>query len=400
MNFTRARLGTAGVVLAAAALLVAPVSFAHAQDDLGDGLQQVIDPNQAQGTGRVVLDDGHIDYGPTLGTGEWILQIHDDTAQPTYWRMLSDVVARVNDASMLTIPDDPTYSFLGIAPGTDVWVIPQVREPGVIWAGWNTQEPTVLDSLSVGVTQRILGVDGPGVVSVYLQAGNFGDPQPLWSTHEAFPQESWIEVNKHTHAHWVFSEPGAYLVEMEFEGDLIDGTHVVARDTLGFAVGDATDAESVFDMEFDGALIAQDPEPAQGDDAGDGAGAGEVPGAVDGGGGGSGDFAGFDPCAESAVVVGDLVEDDLAGAVGVDVAAAGPPVVDVAESCEPGRFDVEVGHTASHRVRCTPVGDLSSRGLLGVDHPDRGGRSATTRQPAALRLAPDSPSWVKVMRRR
>lgn len=242
----------------AAALTVVPAALAIAEDapQPDDGLAQTIDPNQAQGTGRVVLDDGHIDYGPTLNTGEWIVQIHDDTAQPSYWRMPQDVVARVNDSSKLTAPDDPAYAFLGLEPGEEVWVIPQVRRPGVIWAGWNTQEPHVLDSLSMGTTQRIVGVDGPGSLSVYLQAGNFGEPQPLWSTLDAFPQESWIEVNTHTHANWVFSEPGVYLVMLEFEGQLIDGSTVVARDTLRFAVGDETDPETAFDAQFDESLLA------------------------------------------------------------------------------------------------------------------------------------------------
>lgn len=256
---------TAALVLLAG--LAAPAPQAFAEDT--DPLAQTIDPNQAQGTGRVVLDDGHIDYGPTLNTGEWILQIHDDTSQPSYWRMPEDVVAKVNDSTKLTAPDDAAYAFLGLEPGAEVWVIPQVRKPGAVWAGWNTQEPGVLDALSMGTTQRILGVEGPGSVSVYLQSGNFGEPQPLWSSLDAFPQESWIEVNTHTHANWVFSEPGIYLVELEFEGTLIDGSTVVARDTLRFAVGDATDAEAAFDLTFDDSLLADTDEGADASDGGD-----------------------------------------------------------------------------------------------------------------------------------
>ncbi len=254
-----ARAARAAVICLVAALVVLPGAPATAQEVPGDAPQQVIDPNQAQGEGRVVLDDGHIDYGPTLNTGRWIIQIHDDTAQPSYWRMLDDVVARVNDTSKLTAPSDPAYAFLGLEPGVEVWVIPQVRAPGVVWAGWNTQEPTVLDSLKLGVTQRVLGVDGPGEVTVYLQSGNFGEPQVLWSTLDVFPQESWIEANTHTHANWVFDEPGVYLVELEFEGDLVDGSRAIARDTLRFAVGDATDPLTAFDREFDESLLTVSP---------------------------------------------------------------------------------------------------------------------------------------------
>ncbi len=247
----------AGAAALAIAVALIPLSTATAEEPPESGLAQTIDPNQGQGTGRVVLDDGHIDYGPTLNTGQWIIQIHDDTAQPSYWRMPADVVARVNDTSKLTAPDDAAYAFLGLEPGSEVWVIPQVRRPGVIWTGWNTQEPTVLDSLSLGTTQRVLGVDGPGDVSVYLQAGNFGEPQPLWSTLDSFPQESWIEVNTHTHANWVFTQPGVYLVALEFEGQLIDGSTVAHRDILRFAVGDATDVDLAFDARFDESLLEE-----------------------------------------------------------------------------------------------------------------------------------------------
>lgn len=233
---TRSLLGAA-----TAALLLSATSAHAATDDLA----QTIDPDQAQGTGQVVRDRGHVDFGPTLATGEWAVQLHDDTETPTYWRNVDDVVLRVNDASMLTIPDDPAYDFLGQEAGSEVYVIPQTQKADVIWVGWNTQEPGVLDVLNLGTTLNVLGVDGPGDVSVYLQSGNFGDPEPLWSTHEAFPQQSWIEVNTHTHANWVFSEPGVYLVDIRFDADLIDGTTASAEATLRFAVGDETDAEAV-----------------------------------------------------------------------------------------------------------------------------------------------------------
>ncbi len=247
-----------GVTLAVVAMATSSPQLASAAPEDDDALAQVIDPDQAQGTGRVILDDGHIDFGPTLATGEWLIQIHDDTSYPRYWRMPSDVVAFVNDQAKLTVPEDEAYAFLGIAPGTEVWVIPQVRLPGVIWAGWNTQEPGVLDNLSMGTTLSILGVDGPGSVSVYLQSGNFGEPDPLWSTNDPFPQDSWIENNTHTHANWVFSDPGVYLIQVEFSGVLNDGTAVSKQDTIRFAVGDQTDPNLAFEAQFDDSQLAME----------------------------------------------------------------------------------------------------------------------------------------------
>ncbi|QIM17056.1 hypothetical protein G7067_12610 [Leucobacter insecticola] len=91
-------------------------------------------------------------------------------------------------------------------------------------------------------------MEGPGDVVVYLQSGNFGDPEPLWSSLESFPQQSWIEVNTHTHANWVFSAPGIYLVDIQFDAELNTGEAVTAQGTLRFAVGDATDPAPAFTM--------------------------------------------------------------------------------------------------------------------------------------------------------
>lgn len=243
----RAPRTVAGLLLAIAlGAGVLPASAAVAASADSDGPGQVIDQNQQQGTGRVVLSHGHADFGATFGTGEWALQIHDDTTVPRYWRDPDDVVLQVTDAAMLTVPDDESFSFLGMPPGDPVHVVPQTEEPGVIWVGWNTQEPTLLDSLSLGATLRIHAIEGPGDVVAYLQGGNFGAPQPLWSTHDPFPQEAWIEVNTHTHANWVFGEPGVYLVDAEFTGDLVTGETFSARGTLRFAVGDATDPSEAF----------------------------------------------------------------------------------------------------------------------------------------------------------
>ncbi|MEZ3160713.1 choice-of-anchor M domain-containing protein [Microbacterium sp. BWT-B31] len=262
-----------GLILAAALLAAQGVLPAAASVD--DDLDQVIDSNQQQGTGQVVLSAGHADFGPTFGTGRWALQIHDDTSVPRYWRNPEDVVLQVTDAATLTVPEDEAFAFLQLPAGAPVHVIPQTEQPGVIWAGWNTQEPTLLGSLSLGATLRVHAVEGPGDVVVYLQGGNFGAPQPLWSTHEPFPQDAWIEVNTHTHANWVFSRPGVYLVDAEFTGDLVTGETMTARGTLRFAVGDATDPADAF-----AAHLSRSPEgdsaqtaaaPASGDESAAGA---------------------------------------------------------------------------------------------------------------------------------
>jgi surface-anchored protein len=213
------------------ALLLCPAS-ALAQDDL----EQTIEAGKAINTGRTVLSDGHVDLAPRFVDGRFTLLVYDD---PT-WRRTDDVVLHVRDEAILQVPDDPAYAFLGQEPGTDVFVVPQTQNPEVVWLGWNTQDPEVMETIDRGVTMTLAGVQGPGDLSVYLQSGDFAEPQVLSG------EPIWIDVNTHTHANWVFSKPGAYLVRVKLEADLVDGRTVSDTQVLRLAIGSWTSAEDAF----------------------------------------------------------------------------------------------------------------------------------------------------------
>nr|WP_232074495.1 choice-of-anchor M domain-containing protein [Phytohabitans suffuscus] len=215
-----------------------------------DGLTQTLDPNQSVAGGRAVLETGHVDVGPRYRDGQWTIQIHDDTAVPPVWRRPSDVVLRVRDAAVERVPDDPAYAFVGQPPGTPVHVVPQTQNQDVVWIGWNTQDPAVMEAISRGVTMHLLGVKGPGSVVVYLQSGNLGPPQVLWDSTKPFPQPLWVETNTHTHANWIFTRPGVYLAAVEITAELVDGRQVSGRDTLRIAVGDSTPVDDAFTASY------------------------------------------------------------------------------------------------------------------------------------------------------
>lgn len=241
------------VVLAAAlSLLLVPAAAAAPGDPAptvppDDGsLQQTIDPDQEVATDDVVLEAGHVDLGPREVDGSWTLMVHDDTRLAgSVWRPLEHAVIQVRDAATQQVPDDPAYSFLGVPPGAGVHVVPQTQDPDVVWLGWNTQDPSVLDSVDRGVTLTLRGVDGPGHLVVYLQDGGFGAPDVLWDSRAlaGADQDLWVDVNTHTHANWVFSEPGTYLVSIAASATLVDGTEQTTTGTLRLAVGDGTDPE-------------------------------------------------------------------------------------------------------------------------------------------------------------
>ncbi|WP_121156994.1 choice-of-anchor M domain-containing protein [Micromonospora pisi] len=229
--------------------LIAPAPTAPGTDD---ALDQRVDAEQSEVSGRAVLDSGHVDIGPRYRDGQWSIQIHDDTVVPSVWRHLPDVVFQVPDAAVQKVPDDPNYTFLGQNPGTPVYVVPQTQNRDVVWIGWNTQDPGTMEAIQRGVTMNLLGVQGPGDVIVYLQSGNLGAPEVLWNSTKPYPQPLWVETNTHTHANWIFSEPGVYLAVIEISADLIDGGKVSSQGTLRFSVGDQTSTEQAFTAAYAG----------------------------------------------------------------------------------------------------------------------------------------------------
>ena len=230
-------------VLVAATALLPPATAAAQPSD--DDLDQTIDADQPVATDRATLSTGHVDLGPRYVDGNWTLMVHDDHADPSVWRSLEKTVFQISDKAVLPVPDDPAYAFIGEA-GTRVYVVPQVQNPDVAWVGWNTQDPEVMSTIDGGVTLTLTGVDGPGELFVYLQAGNFGDADVLWDSTKDERQDIWVDVNTHTHANWVFTKPGVYLVQAVVTADLVDGTSVTDTAALRFAVGDATDPETAF----------------------------------------------------------------------------------------------------------------------------------------------------------
>lgn len=223
------------------------------QGEEDPALDQTIAAGQQVVTGAVEIAIGHIDLGPLFADGEWQLMFHDAARQPAVWRHPDDVVLRVGDAGKVEVPPDGQYGFIGAAPGESVWVVPQTENPGVVWLGWNTQDPQVMELIDRGVRLRLVGVDGPGKVSVYLQSGNLSGPEVLWESGTDTTDPLWVEVNSHTHANWVYSAPGAYVLRLEAVADLLDGTEVRDIADVRVAVGDATPTAEATAATFDAA---------------------------------------------------------------------------------------------------------------------------------------------------
>ena len=271
MNSTTRSSRSLSALVLSASLMLAPLGVAHAEtspataeataesastqpsdSNLSRGeraLTQTLSAEQPVASGRIEISAGHVDMGPRFNNGKFELMLHDDHGETPVWRSLDEVIYRGSDKAILEVPNDPRYSFVGAPAGSKVYVIPQTETKGVIWPGWNTQDPQLVSKLNRGVNLTLEQVSGPGTFSLYLENGNFSAPQVLWSSTKSEPQKLWVEKNTHTHANWVFTAPGEYLLKVTASAELSDGSTVSDTRYLKFAVGDSASADTLYVME-------------------------------------------------------------------------------------------------------------------------------------------------------
>ena len=243
-----ARLGMSVFALIMSAFLVivgAPSSFADPSPD--PDLAQSVAAHEEWSNEASEISVGHVDLGPRLIDGQWRAGLRHDAESGAVWRDPNQTVLRVSDAAIMTAPDSDDYPFLADVAGKPVYVVPQTQNPGVVWLGWNTQDPAVTATIDRGLTMRVGPVSGPGRAWLFLQSGTFGKPL-LLADSGAAPGDVWIDSGTHVHANWAFSAPGTYTATVTFLGTTTAGEAVSASTTLRFAVGDAASASEALAM--------------------------------------------------------------------------------------------------------------------------------------------------------
>lgn len=223
----------------------APSSFADPSPD--PDLAQSVAAHEEWSNEASEISVGHVDLGPRLIDGQWRAGLRHDAESGAVWRDPNQTVLRVNDAAIMTAPDSADYPFLADVAGKSVYVVPQTQNPGVVWLGWNTQDPAVTATIDRGLTMRVGPVSGPGRAWLFLQSGTFGKPL-LLADSGAAPGDVWIDSGTHVHANWAFSAPGTYTATVTFLGTTTAGEAVSASTTLRIAVGDAASASEALAM--------------------------------------------------------------------------------------------------------------------------------------------------------
>lgn len=235
---------TARALAAAAAVACLAAGPAAWPAQAGD-LAQVVEGNEtiAPAGEEATIDHGHVDIGAQVVDGQAEFLARDDSEPAPVWRHLDDVVFRVGDAAQLTVPGDDEFSFVGAEGSSPVWTVPQTEIADVPWLGWNTQAPSLLEAVDRGVDMEFLGHSGPGEFSLFLQNGGFEPPEVLWSTQAGKADSFWVDSGTHTHANWVFTQPGIHQVGIRLHAQSRSGEELSADGILTFAVGADADVD-------------------------------------------------------------------------------------------------------------------------------------------------------------
>ncbi|MFA3875812.1 TIGR03773 family transporter-associated surface protein [Streptomyces sp. MMCC 100] len=188
-------------------------------------------------TERVVIADGHVDAVAGKMVNGTLRTLFKDSRDPSHivWREPSSVVLHVNPKAKQKVPKDSAYAFLGEA-GSSFWLIPQVQQQGVVWAGWNTEDLTG-DDLKGPIDMTLTNVSGPGTLAIWETAG-LGAPDVLYDSRDGLPDGQKVNLGVHAHANWAFSKEGTYKVTFRLSGTLASGGSASDTRTYTFAVGD------------------------------------------------------------------------------------------------------------------------------------------------------------------
>lgn len=181
------------------------------------------DDNDQTATTELLKDDveltsGHLDIAPMttaeglrMGIGDGTLSyVKDRTVKrdPAHVKLVVSDEARkiLGEGAMANAKG---YEFLG-APGTKIWLLPQVQDPALLWPGFSS-EFTSRTTYPDGFDFEIEGQSAPAHASWWAFTSTLdGQPKQLASSAEP----STISKVSHLHLNWAFNTPGTYRIKV------------------------------------------------------------------------------------------------------------------------------------------------------------------------------------------
>ena len=230
----------------------------------------------------ISVDLVHTDLRLDFDNGAWNHEVSTDIpfgspnvgggANPTNLDF-DEALMRANAASVITLSaslDPVLYSFLGKAPGEQIWVLPQTQKSGVLWPGFNTEGiasgtlaaytpsgDARVTANATWVRLELVAARMPfGAVFSLYQGGSGGVPIVWWDTKDGINTASdaieggnvtdvmWINTGTHAHMNWTFTHAGRYELDVRSRAFINDGGNLVevvsGINTLHVLVNDST----------------------------------------------------------------------------------------------------------------------------------------------------------------
>ena len=191
--------------------------------------------------------DIRLDYDDSL----WSMETHSDlpfgfpnsggSQNPTI-QDYDETVFFASPSSVFPLPanlDPIQYSFLGAAPGSNIWLLPQSQLPGVTWPGISTDEipagvfasytpsgdPRVTANAE-WIRYELVGFRIPANSQFSMYQNDIAGPKVFWDsidgandteglTHGNNVSDTfWIRTNTHAHMNWAFTHAGRYELDV------------------------------------------------------------------------------------------------------------------------------------------------------------------------------------------
>ena len=179
-----------------------------------------------------VFNAGELDMEVVYEDGEWELALLDEANEREVEP--NEALLQGVQGTRQTVPENPDLSFLGES-GNDLWVLPQDEAEGVLFLGiaGDEIESGVFENDSVDL--QLVGVRGPGDVSLYT-VDSFGTPQVFFNSGDGLDESDSfpLSVGGHSHQNWGFTAPGVYKVSVQASGTLMGEASPIQSEVVEF----------------------------------------------------------------------------------------------------------------------------------------------------------------------
>ncbi len=191
---------------------------------------------------RINID---VAYDSEMG---WHLAAFDDFTSAPY--EADEVLLYASAITRATVPDDPDYEFLGVDPGSTVWVLPQTYNPDRLsvsataeniafgtFASYYESDPRVQNT-AAWVKLTLKAVHGPGDLSVW-QSDAYGRPVVWMDTADGITDDDaiFLQVGLDADFNFAFTAPGLYHVKFQASAYLPGQADPIVSDVVTYFFG-------------------------------------------------------------------------------------------------------------------------------------------------------------------